>query len=179
MSRLRALLRRLGAAGVLGLGVALFCIPFYFSALWPAERELAAQREAADRLHARGPYRPVATDNRAEELRRFYGLFPPVASLPDELERVYSLARAARLELMQGEYRLERRSTGPVAYRISLPIRGTYGQVRSFVAAVLKEMPTASVDALRFERKKAAETQVDAQVRLTIHFRPSEDIEAR
>lgn len=179
MSRLRAWLRTLGAAGVLGLGVALFCVPFFFSTLLPAERELAAQRDAAGRLRARGPYRPVVADNRTEELRRFYGQFPPLASLADELERVYSLARAARLDLMQGEYRLERRTAGPVAYRISLPIRGTYAQVRSFVGEVLQKMPTASVDALRFERRKAAESQVDAQVRLTLHFRPSEDIETR
>ena len=33
MNRLHAFLRKLGAAGVLGLGVLFFCIPFYFSAL--------------------------------------------------------------------------------------------------------------------------------------------------
>ena len=173
MSRLHALLRRLGATGVLGLGVLFFCIPLYFSALRPAERELAARIEAAER--SRGPYRPVAADRRTEELRRFHGLFPSVENLADELERVYALAREAGLELAQGEYRLEKRTAGPLAYRITLPIRGTYAQTRSFVAAVLKEMPVVSVDALRFERKKTVETQVDAQVRLTIHFRPRED----
>ncbi len=175
MSRLHALLRRLGTTGVLGLGVLFFCIPLYFSALRPAERELSAQREAAERLRARGPYRTVSADRRTEELRRFYGLFPPVETLADELERVYALAREAGLELAQGEYRLENRSAGPLAYRITLPIRGTYAQTRSFVAAVLKEMPIVSVDALRFERKKTVETQIDAQVRLTIHFRPREN----
>jgi hypothetical protein len=40
---------------------------------------------------------------------------------------------------------------------------------------VLKTMPTASVDAVRFERKRAADTQLEAQVRLTLYFRPGED----
>jgi hypothetical protein len=40
---------------------------------------------------------------------------------------------------------------------------------------VLKDMPTASIEALRFERKKAAETQLEAQVRVTLHVRPSGD----
>jgi len=31
------------------------------------------------------------------------------------------------------------------------------------------------VDSLRFERKKAADAQLDAQIRLTLHFRPSAD----
>lgn len=179
MNRLHAVLRKLGAAGVLGLGVLFFCIPFYFTALRPAEHELGAQREAAERLRARGPFRPVAVDDRADELRRFYGLFPPIERLTEELERVYSLAREAKLELMQGEYRLDKRNAGPVAYRITLPIRGTYAQIRSFVGAVLREMPIASVDALRFERKKIVEAQLDAQVRLTLHFRPDEDAATR
>ncbi len=179
MNRLISLLGRLGAAGVVGLGVLLFCIPFYFSAVRPAELEVAAQQDAAERLRRRGPFRPVSVDHRAEELRRFYGLFPAPQRLTEELKAVYSFAREAKLELMQGEYRLEKRGTGLVAYRITLPVRGTYSQLRAFVGLVLQEMPIASVDALRFERKKIAETQVDAQVRLTLFFQPGNDTDTR
>jgi hypothetical protein len=175
LSRVRAFLRALGAPGVAGLGVMLACGMFYFSALAPAERELAAQRMAVERLAGRGPYRPVSADNRVEELRRFYAQFPPVTSMTDELERVHSLARDANLRLMQGEYRLDRRGAGLVAYRVTLPVRGTYGHIRSFVGVVLEKMPTASVDALRFERKKASDARIDAQVRLTLHFRAGEE----
>jgi hypothetical protein len=179
MNRVHALLSRLGAAGVLGLGILFFCLPFYFSAVRPAELELAAQRDAAERLRSRGPFRPVAIDHRADELRRFYGLFPAPQRLTEELKTLYSLAREAKLELMQGEYRLEQRTAGLLAYRITLPVRGTYGQLRSFVDLVLQEVPIASVDALRFERKKIAETQVDAQVRLTLYFQPGNDTDTR
>jgi hypothetical protein len=179
VKRLNAWLNRLGAAGVLGVGVLLACTGFYLSAVAPAERELAAQRLAAERLRTRTPYQPVAADGRGEELRRFYNLFPPVEKLTDQLEQLYGIARGAQLELSQGEYRLEKRSAGLWSYRVVLPVRGTYPQIRRFVASVLKTMPIASVDGLRFERKKAVETQIDAQVRLTIHFRPSEDAETR
>jgi len=74
VSRLNEVLSRLGALGVLGLGVLLFCLPFYFSALRPAERELDAQGQAAQRLRARGPFHGVAIDDRAAELLRFYTL---------------------------------------------------------------------------------------------------------
>lgn len=179
MNRVDSWLRGLGAAGVLGLGVLFFCLPFYFSALRPAERELAARRDAVERLRSRGPFLPVAADPRAEELRRFYGLFPPLQQLTDELEQVFSLARDAKLDLLQGDYRLEQQGAGPARYHVVLPVRGTYTQVRAFVAAVLKEKPTASVDALRFERKKIAETEIDAQVRLTLYFRPRDESENR
>ena len=53
-------------------------------------------------------------------------------------------------------------------------MRGSYAQVRQFVGHVLKDMPTASLDAVRFDRRKAGDTQVEAQVRLTIYLRPVE-----
>ena len=170
---LDAYLARLGIAGVLGLGLLLACGGFYLSALAPLEREAAAQRVALERLKARSPLQPVAVRGRAEELRRFEGLFPSASDLTGEVERLHGLARVAGLDLAAGEYRLERRPAGLWAYRITLPVRGTYAQCRDFLAAVLKDMPIASIDALRFERKRAAETQIDAQIRITLYARPS------
>jgi hypothetical protein len=175
MNHVHALLRGLGAAGVLGIGVLVFCVPFYVSAVRPIEREVQAQRTAAERLRSRGSYRPVSGDARAEELRRFYALFPRLDQLPAQLERIYGLARDAKLELLQAEYRLERRGDGLVPYRITLPLRGAYPQVRDFIGATLQSVPNASIDALRFERKNAGDVQLDAQVRLTVYFRPNNE----
>jgi Tfp pilus assembly protein PilO len=171
--RVQLWLRRLGNAGVIGIGVLVACAGFWGSALAPAEQELAAQRLALERLKARTPYQPVSTSSRAEELGRFYALFPTAASLTDELERVHQLARRSGLELAQGEYRLERPQYGLWAYRVTLPVRGGYGQMRAFIAALLRDIPTASLEGLRFERRKAAETELDAQLRITLHLRPT------
>lgn len=168
-----AWLRRLGATGVLGIGVLLACAGFWASALQPMRAELTAQHLALERLRARLPYRPVSTGGREEELRRFQSLFPTAAGLTDELERLHRLARRAGLDLAQGEYRLERRAAGLWSYRVTLPVSGSYPQLRDFVAAVLKDMPVTSIDALRFERKKALDSHLDAQIRLTVHVRPA------
>lgn len=177
-ARLERRLRRLGAAGVLGLGVLLACAGFYVEALAPAEEAARAQRASLERLRARTPYQPVSTtSSRGEDLQRFYTLFPSAAALSDELERLHGMARKAGLELAQGEYRLERRPEGLWAYRITLPVRGSYAQFRAFLSAVLAGVPVASIDALRFERKKALDTQLDAQVRLTLHARPTGDVQ--
>ena len=172
-NRLNALLRRLGIPGVLGIGVLLACAGFWASALKPAEEEFAAQRIALERLQTRALYQPASAGGRAEELRRFYNLFPPADRLTEELERLHRMGRAAGLDLAQGEYRLERRASGLWAYRITLPVRGSYPQLREFLGALLKDMPIASVEALRFERKRAAETRLDAQVRVTLYVRPT------
>lgn len=171
--RVHAWLQRLGVPGVLGIGVLLACAGFWISALQPAQAELAAQQRALERLRARSPLQPVAAGGPEEELRRFQRLFPSAAALTDELERLHRLARRAGLDLAQGEYRLERRGTGLWSYRVNLPVRGSYPQLRDFVAAVLKDMPIASIDALRFERKKALDSQLEAQIRLTVHVRPA------
>lgn len=175
-ARLERWLRRLGPAGVLGVGVLLACAGFYSDALAPLEQQVRAERVALERLRTRTPYQPVA-NGRDEELQRFYSLFPSAAQLGGEIERLHRLARKSGLELAQGEYRLERRAEGLWAYRITLPVRGSYSQFRDFLSAVLAGMPVASIDALRFERKKALEAQLEAQVRLTIHARPTADLQ--
>ncbi len=172
-NRLNALLRRLGVPGVLGIGVLLACAAFWASAVKPAQEEIAAQRLALEQLRTRSLYRPAATGGPEEQLRRFYGLFPPAERLTDEVERLHSMGRAAGLELSQGEYRLERPASGLWAYRMNLPVRGSYAQLREFLGALLNDMPIASVEALRFERKRSVETQLDAQVRVTLYVRPS------
>lgn len=179
MKRIHEWLQGLGAAGVLGIGILIFCIPFYFSAVQPAERELLALRLAAERLQTRTPFQPVSSGGRADEVRRFYSLLPQVERLPHELERLYGLARTARVDLLQGEYRFEKSPGGLVSYRITLPIRGTYQQIREFVGATLKNMPTASLDALRFERKRIGDAQLEAQVRMTMYFRPGNEGETQ
>jgi hypothetical protein len=173
VNRLHALLRLLGPAGVLGIGVLFFCVPFYLSAVRPVEREAQAARVAAERMRTRGGYTPVAGDSRAGEIRRFYALFPTLDQLPAQLDHIYALARDAKLELLQAEYRLDRRGDGLVPYRITLPLRGSYRQVRNFIGATLQSVPNASIDALRFERKSPGDVQLDAQVRLTVYFRPN------
>ena len=175
-ARLERWLRRLGPAGVLGIGVLLACAGFWSDALAPLEEHVRAEQLSLERLRSRTPYQPVS-NGRDEELQRFYALFPPVAQLGGEVERLHALARKNGLELAQGEYRLERRAEGLWAYRITLPVRGSYSQFRGFLSGVLDGMPVASLDAVRFERKKALDAQLEAQVRLTIHARPTGDIQ--
>jgi Tfp pilus assembly protein PilO len=175
VTTLEQILQRLGAAGVLGLGVLVFCVLFYISGVLPVERELTSQQMTAERVKARAPVQLASAGDQGEELRRFYASFPAVDELPAELERVYALARDASLQIQQAEYRLEPRGAALLAYRVTFPIRGTYGQIRQFVSAILRDMPIASIDALSFERKSAGDAQLETQVRLTIHFRAADE----
>jgi hypothetical protein len=170
--RLRRILEALGAPGVIGIGVLVFCLPFYLASVAPAEREVA-KRSAAAAKTTRLAGQPVSAPDGAADLERFYRRFPTLDALQSELEAIYAHARASKLQLAQGEYRLEK-GVGLAAYRVTLPVRGSYAQVRQFVGHLLKDMPTASLDAVRFDRRKAGDAQLEAQVRLTIYLRPVE-----
>jgi hypothetical protein len=165
---MRRLAASLGFAGVLGIGVLLFCASFYASTLLPAERELAARQTAA----AGGSFvvQPVA--HSADPLAELYSRFPPIGTLTSQVERLHRLGRAAGLQLQQADYRLEVPPAGLIAYRVSLPARGEYRALRQFMGLVLKEMPVAAVDRMRFERRKPGDTQLEAHIQLTLYFRP-------
>lgn len=178
MKHLRAVLRIVGPFGIAAIGLLLACLSFYFSAVEPAENELALQHQAAQqgtaqRLKSRTPHQNVALDGKGEHLQRFHSLFPQITLLPDETEKLWAIAAQFQIDLQQGEYRLEADGPGLVRYRVALPLRASYPRLRQFVNVILKEIPTVSIDGLRFERKKISETQLDAQIRLTFYFRPS------
>jgi hypothetical protein len=170
--RLRRILEALGAPGVIGIGVLVFCLPFYLASVAPAEREVAKRSAAAAKTTSLAG-QPVSAPYGAADLERCYRRFPTLDALQSELEAIYAHARASKLQLAQGEYRLEK-GVGLAAYRVTLPVRGSYAQVRQFIGHVLKDMPTASLDAVRFDRRKAGDAQLEAQVRLTIYLRPVE-----
>ena len=170
MRQLRRLLDALGPAGVAGVGVLIFCLPFWFSALAPSLAEVKKRSAATTATKHKFPVQAKSGDE-SEELERFYSRFPRIERLPGELDALYAHAKVAKVQLLQGEYRMESRSGALTAYHVTLPVRASYPQLRQFVGRVLKDMPTTSLDAVRFERKKAADAQLEAQVRLTIYLR--------
>lgn len=162
----------LGFAGVLGVGIALFCATFYWSALAPAQGELAAARVTAAEASAAHPQLAVHPD---DALTQLYARFPPLEALPAQVQQLHRLGRRAGLQLLRAEYRLDAHGPGLASYGVSLPVRGPYVALRRFLGQVLKDMPVASIDRLRFERQKPADAEVDAQIHLTMFFRSPQE----
>lgn len=106
------------------------------------------------------------------QLRAFYATFPLQADATESLSRVYAAAEEKNLQLVRGEYALAKdRQTGLMLYRLTLPVRGSYTQIREFVAAALKAVPTLALDDLSFERPKISDAQVQARIRLTLYLK--------
>jgi hypothetical protein len=168
---LRAGVHDLGRTGGLGIALLAGAAGFYFSAVRPARDEAAALqwRRAQIEKHGR-PAAPAAATS--EEIDRFMGFFPELQSTPGWLRTLYTVAEREQLELLQGSYKLSDDSVlGLAQYRISLPVRGSYPQIRRFIGGVLDEIPALSLEEIVFQRDRIGDGAVQAKIGLTLHLR--------
>ena len=175
LEHVRSGLERLGKAGVIGLALAAFAVAFYFSAVAPAERELVDLRTEAERLQERlqagGLAAGAAKGTPAEQLATFYAFFPRPHSSPDWLGKIHAAARAKGLVLRSGEYKLERSVDPRLArYQITLPVVGSYAQIRGFVGQVLADVPAAALEEITLRRESVSTPTLEARIRLTLYL---------
>lgn len=167
---LRAAVHRLGRAGGLGVALLAGAAAFHFSAVQPAQEELAALEARRSRAERPAPHALEAAAS-AADFERFMGFFPGLDSAPQWLGTIYAIAERERLELLQGSYRAADDAVlGLVRYRIQLPVRGGYPQIRRFVAGVLDQVPVASLDDIVLQREKVGESTVEAKITLSLHL---------
>lgn len=159
--------------------LALFAIALaiYFSAVVPARSGYAAleervelEREKARRIGKQAT-QPTVLSPQAE-LQRFRNFFPPLNEVNEWVDEIYAAARRERLSLQRGEYKLiPEREAGLVRYQIVLPLKGSYPQIRRFIAEVLEEVPAAAIDDVSIRREKIGDASVEARLRLNLYMR--------
>jgi hypothetical protein len=167
--------RRLSREALLGLGLLALCLGFYLAAVRPAQAHLD-QLRAEQQAHHEQRQRTaralrVDQDTPGEQLAAYYKFFPGTRSAPQWLEKIYNAARAQHLVLDQGEYRPIPERTGRLLrYQITLPLRGSYAQLRNFLATVLTDVPAASLDHISVERHKIGDPTINAKIKLTLYL---------
>ena len=169
-------LQRLGRPGVIGVALLVSSLGLAVSTLLPSWQELERQRAtlaaAQESLRTAAARAPLPDESPAAQLRAFYAIFPPHTEASASLSHMFAAGKQSGLQLSRGEYAIVTdRQTGLVLYRVTLPVRGGYTQIREFVAASLKAVPALALDDVIFERPSVSETQVQARVRLTLYLR--------
>ena len=161
----------LAAGGLLAFGAG-----FYLSMLGPALHEvdamnhrlLESQEEARMTEHANSKLTQLATP---AQLVAFYKFFPSERSIPDWVEKISATAAKNKLVLRQGEYQVIRDKTSKLLlYQVTLPVKGTYPNLRGFIDDVLTEIPMASIDNVKFERQKIGDDALLSTVTLTLNL---------
>lgn len=174
MSPLRATLeyhvRRAGIAGAVGLFILTLLPGFYWMTIKPMHEETA---RLATRIEAAGK-RPQDADaaplSRNERIRAFVEFFPARRDVPNWIHQIHKVADKEGIVLERGDYR---RPTGdgplPIPVKITLPVKGTYAQIRRFITAALAEVPTLALDEVSFQRQSARDPRIEAQIRFSLY----------
>lgn len=154
--------------------LAVLALGLYALAVRPLASQAQSLRErvAALESHAGKPRRDAEPVRPASQLAVFYEQLPGVAQAPEVVRQLHDHAHSAGLVLERGEYRpLPDASAKLVRYQIVLPVRGSYPQVRRFLAGAMRDMPGLALDGIGFQRDKGASGQLEVQLRFTAFLR--------
>lgn len=165
---------RLGWRGIVGIVLIVAAIGFWLAALRPMQEQGQVLREQVSELRARlraGGESTAPVQTRSGQLDAFYGFFPRIDTLPDWIGRIHVAAARNGLVLETGEYQLERQKDARLArYQITLPVKGTYPQLRGFVAEVLEKVPAAGLEDVVIKREAIGVPMLDAQLRFVVYL---------
>ncbi len=140
-------------------------------------KPLEAQVQRLEREISGAQHRPLAGVSRAsvgtseDRLAAFYSHLERSEDAIDWLAKLHGIAKAQGLYSSAGDYRLEESKHRLERYRITLPLSGTYSQIRAFLVIALAECPVLAIDQVSFRRRAASEPRVDADVALTLYLR--------
>ena len=169
---MRRALATLGWPGVMGLLLLVGAAAVYLTVVQDRTARLAQLKSESASLKSRidqAAKTGIPETGSTEELNKFYGFFSGI-TLTEWLNKLYGAAEAQKLVLEQGEYRLSPDKSGKLArYQITLPVKGTYLQIRQFVDQALIDVPVAALDDINFKREAIGGTQLEARIKFTLY----------
>ena len=165
---------KLTTIGKIGAGLLMLAFVFFMAAISPQNEELeklakkAASLQQQTRLKSGESVR--LDDNQA--LQVFYDFFPNIDSSPYWIKELDRVAKKRGVELTGSEYRLiQDKESKLMRYEMILPVRGSYPQIRAFIADALEAVPAiALVDVIiKREDIKAGKLDVRLSMNLYLH----------
>lgn len=172
--RLRREGARLKWRGLVGLAALAFVAGFAVSVLWPQQRQIDGLKDDVAQLRVRlrsagdGPA-AAAPPTRVSQLENFHAFFPGMDTLPDWVGQIHVAAQRSGLSLDQGDYQLQQTARERLArYQVRLPVKGSYPQLRRFIAEVLEKVPAAALEDVIVRRDAPGQPLLDARVTFTL-----------
>lgn len=174
MSPLRATLeyhaRRAGIAGAMGLFILTLLPGFYLMTIKPMREEAARLVMRIEAVGKRPQDAEAVPLSRNERIRAFVEFFPERKHVPHWIQQIHTVADNEGIVLERGDYR---RPPGegplPIPVKITLPVKGSYAQIRRFITATLAEVPTLALDEVSFQRQGARDPKIEAQILFTLY----------
>jgi Tfp pilus assembly protein PilO len=112
---------------------------------------------------------PAASGN--QKLAAVYQYLAKPEATTDWLAKLYAIGRATGVELQSANYKTQSAPAGRLErYEITIPLTGSYTQMREFLKRALAEIPVLSLDQVTLKRENRREGMLQAELRLTLHM---------
>jgi len=170
VSRMRDLIDELGGLGLASIGVILLTALFALSVLKPLEERNARVTRELQPEPRESAWKRVNISRSLDQFDAFYRYFQRSERLDEWLAKLYGAASAAGIELKAADYRLEASQQRIARYQITLPVSGTYAELRAFIRAALVEIPVLSVDQLSLRRKNPNDARIEAELSFSLYL---------
>ncbi|MCE4537071.1 hypothetical protein LXT12_07395 [Pelomonas sp. P7] len=167
-SALLKLRRALGWPGFAGLfALVLAGLAIAASDRW--DRQAAVLQAEARALRAKA--RPAAAAASAPvSAQQWQAALPSARDRQQRLADLLELAIRMDLNGSRTEHRLST-SEGLERLRVTMPLTGSYAQLRRFIGAALEHDPALSLDAIKLRRAGPMAAQVEAELQWSLHGR--------
>lgn len=164
----RSLLKALSWPGVAGLTALLLAVlAVVLGQRWDAQA--AALQAEARQLRAKAA--PAAAVAAAPvSVQQWQAGLPPASDRQQRLADLLELGIRLDLNGTRTEHRLAA-SEGLERLRVTMPVTGSYAQVRRFVGAALAHDPALSLDSIKLRRVSPLAADVDAELQWSLHGR--------
>ncbi len=164
----KALVKTLGWPGLLGIAaLALAIVAVVLGQRW----DVQATKLQAEARELRTQARPaVAAASAPISVQQWQASLPPSSSRQQRLADLLELSIRLDLSGARTEHRLSS-SEGLERLRVTMPVTGSYAQVRRFVGAALEHDPALSLDGIKLRRVSPVSASVDAELQWSLHGR--------
>lgn len=161
----------IGLPGVIGLGLLFFAASFHFSALAPAWAERERLQSEERKLVLPEQLSPAPVIAAGGEAPAPPGKLPPPAEVLELFDRLQAVGETNAVTVERATYNVIRHDRdATLQYEITLPLRGGYPNLKTFLRESLELAPSASLDSLSLQRAKASDAALEASVRLSYFF---------
>jgi len=163
-----------GIAGALLLAAGVAGLVYSSGWLEPAlDRERAVLAETSRKAKALPADAPEVRTPPSTRLDQFHADFPGMEEIPPVIGSLLKIAAARGMSLDQGQYRLTSDPGGPMMrYHLTLPVRGSYRQLRAFVEQALADLPALALDSVEFRREAVGSAELESVVEFSLYVYP-------
>ena len=165
------------AVGAAGLALAAVVSLGVVPRIQRASLSVAIEADSAARHASQAG--PAAQDTRRIEstAEHFLAEFPAADSRQTRVATLLELAVHHSMALRGGEFQLSRdKASGLLRYSATLPLTGTYAQLRGFVEDALTSDGALSLDRLRLRRAAVGAATVEADLTWSFYMRPGDTV---